>query len=290
MNSNLASNITKAASHQTYYTIRFLVEPSRREDAYRAYAYFRWVDFVDRQKRLLDRCLLGETPPGTNRHEAMLAELVKRAGPAATGLHTYLRQMMQVMAFDVERRGRLISQAELNEYTSWLATAVTEATSHFFGDAGPARREDGRYLAASAAHVLHMLRDTYEDVRAGYFNIPREILVAGSIGPGDVDSEPYRSWVRSRVQLARTYLDAGRPVVARLRNPRHRLAGLAYIARFDWLIETLERDDFLLRAEYPQGRSLARRLLASWRIIGQMGGTGRDLPRPRAASHRGGHA
>ena len=41
-----ASSITKAASKQTYYTIRFLVDRERVEDAYRAYAYFRWVDDV----------------------------------------------------------------------------------------------------------------------------------------------------------------------------------------------------------------------------------------------------
>ena len=40
----LASSITKAASKQTYYTIRFLVDRERVADAYRAYAYFRWVD------------------------------------------------------------------------------------------------------------------------------------------------------------------------------------------------------------------------------------------------------
>ena len=40
----IAPAITKAASKQTYYTIRFLVDHDRVEDAYRAYAYFRWVD------------------------------------------------------------------------------------------------------------------------------------------------------------------------------------------------------------------------------------------------------
>ena len=40
----LAPSITKAASRQTYYTIRFLVDRERVADAYRAYAYFRWVD------------------------------------------------------------------------------------------------------------------------------------------------------------------------------------------------------------------------------------------------------
>jgi hypothetical protein len=46
MITNLASSITKAGSYQTYYTIRFLVDRERVDDAYRAYAYFRWVDDV----------------------------------------------------------------------------------------------------------------------------------------------------------------------------------------------------------------------------------------------------
>ena len=63
----LAPTITKAASEQTYYTIRYLVDSERVADAYRAYAYFRWVDdtldaettssaertaFIERQKSL----------------------------------------------------------------------------------------------------------------------------------------------------------------------------------------------------------------------------------------------
>ena len=42
----LAATITKAASKQTYYTIRLFVDRGRVEDAYRAYGYFRWVDDV----------------------------------------------------------------------------------------------------------------------------------------------------------------------------------------------------------------------------------------------------
>src|SRR5262245_58308553 len=72
-----ASTITKAASKQTYYTIHFLVDRERVDDAYRAYAYFRWVDdtldaevasgserstFIERQKSLLERCFRGQVP------------------------------------------------------------------------------------------------------------------------------------------------------------------------------------------------------------------------------------
>jgi phytoene/squalene synthetase len=89
---SLASQITKTASKQTYYTIRFLADRERVDDAFRAYAYFRWVDdtldanaaltsfpkgsgatrqgttveaqqrvaFLERQKSLLEKCYRGE--------------------------------------------------------------------------------------------------------------------------------------------------------------------------------------------------------------------------------------
>jgi hypothetical protein len=40
----LAAVITKAASRQSYTIVRFLVDRDRIADAYRAYAYFRWMD------------------------------------------------------------------------------------------------------------------------------------------------------------------------------------------------------------------------------------------------------
>ena len=81
MDPSLASRITRTASTQTYLTIRFLVDRSRVEDAFRAYAYFRWLDdlldaeepagpkaaaqcvrvrLLERQQWLLERCLQGE--------------------------------------------------------------------------------------------------------------------------------------------------------------------------------------------------------------------------------------
>jgi phytoene/squalene synthetase len=102
-----------------------------------------------------------------------------------------------------------------------------------------------------------MLRDTFADVRAGYFNVPREVLEAHSIGPEDIHCDPYRAWVESRTRLARADLAAGRAYFARVESARHRLAGLGYIARFEWLIETLEREDFRLRPQYAERNSLA---------------------------------
>lgn len=276
---SLAASITQAASAQTYYTIRFLVDRPRVADAYRAYAYFRWVDdhldtgagsgsersaFVQRQKSLLEACYRGQPPQDTNIQENMLVELIRRNPEKNNGLHFYLRNMMRVMAFDVERQGKLVSQAELNEYTRWLAGAVTESMHYFIGRDDFSPHGEMRYLAVAAAHITHMLRDTFDDLQAGYYNIPREALEANHISPQDVHSDAYRAWVRSRVQLARAYFKAGRDYLNRVENARCRLAGYAYTARFEGLLDVIERENYCLRPAYPERKSFGTGLRMSW--------------------------
>ncbi len=284
-----AALITKTASKQTYFTIRFLVDPERVDDAYRAYGYFRWVDdtldaeavtgpersaFIERQKSLLEKYDQGEISPDANIQENMLAELILHDQEKSSGLQMYLHNMMQVMDFDAMRRGRLISQVELNEYTRWLATAVMECIHHFIGHDDFAPHDETRYLAVSAAHITHMLRDTYDDVQAGYYNIPREVLEAvpegKAVGPQDVQSDVYRAWVKSRVQLAREYFQEGKGYLSRVQNVRCRLACYAYIARFEWLLDTIEREGFTLRPLYTERKSFGTGLRMSWLTLSSM--------------------
>jgi len=185
----------------------------------------------------------------------MLIELVQHDHEKNSGLQSYLRNMMQVMDFDAKRRGRLISQAELNEYTRWLASAVTEAMHYFIGHCCYSPHDETRYLAVAGAHITHMLRDTYDDVQAGYYNIPCEVLEAGHIQPHHIHSKAYRTWVQSRVELARQYFKAGRQYLARVEEPRCRLAGFAYTARFEWLLDTIEQENYSLRPEYSERKS-----------------------------------
>jgi hypothetical protein len=279
MTTSLASSITKIASQQTYHTIRLLVDRERVDDAFRAYAYFRWVDdtldaeggssleraaFLERQKTLLDRCYRGEAPREAAPEERLLTELIRHEHDPEGGLQAYLRNMMRVMEFDTRRRGRLISQAELNEYTRWLATAVAEAMHYFIGHGSFAPRTETRYLAVTAAHIAHMLRDTYADLQAGYYNIPREVLDAHHIGPEAVQSDAYRAWVRSRVRLAREHFRAGQGYYARVQSARHRLAAMAYTARFAWVLDTIETEGYCLRPEYQERRSAAAGLRMGW--------------------------
>lgn len=266
----LADIITRQASSQTYFTIRFLVDRPLVADAYRAYAYFRWVDdivdqadmvqtnrltFLARQQAIITHCYQGESPDDLCPEERMVADLIRGDQTEDSSLRTYINQMMAVMAFDVERQGRLISQLELMTYTQALAMAVTEAMHYFVGHDSASPQDETRYLAVTGAHITHMLRDAIEDTAVGYYNIPQDFLESHNLTPTDVYHEAYRTWVQNRVQLARSCFAVGRDYLARLESRRCRLAGYAYIARFEVVLDLIEKDDYRLRPAYPERKS-----------------------------------
>ncbi len=223
--------------------------------------------FIERQKSLLEMSYLGEAPRDTAIQEKLLVELVQHNPERNSGLEMYLRNMMQVLDFDARRRGRLISQVELDEYTRWLAVSVTEAMHYFIGHDQASPQNETRYHAVTGAHITHLMRDTLEDIQAGYFNIPREFLAANGIGPQDVDSVPYRAWIRERVNLARAYFQSGKDTMARVANARARIAGYAYIARFERVLEAIERQDYRLAPEVPQGSGLKAGMKMSGSVL-----------------------
>lgn len=283
--SSLAAEITRSASRQTYYTIRLFADRKRVDDAYRAYGYFRWVDdvidattgtqeakvaFAERQQALLNACYQGEVSGEESAEEQMLVDLVQHDTDMNNGLHAYLHNMMDVMIFDANRRGRTISQVELFEYSRKLSVAVTEALYYFIGHNDPSPVHEARYLAVTAAHITHMLRDAVEDVEDGYFNIPHEYLKLRNFSPKDVTCQAYREWVCGRVQLAREYFRLGRECMAKVKNLRCRIAGFAYTARFEWMLRTIERDRYCLRSEYPERKSLQAAIWMAWSALVSM--------------------
>ena len=306
----LARSITRVASAQTYATIRFLADRDRAADAYRAYAYFRWVDdrlddgparpaeraiFLARQQALLNAGYAGRSlPANLAPEEALLAELIAADTEPDSGLRSYLHNMMAVMAFDVGRREtgrqeaghweiagrvRVSTEAELAEYTRLLATAVGDALFHFIGHDCQPSREPARYAAIRGAHIIHMLRDMAEDLTNGYVNVPAEFLAANGLLTGDgrdaaglgaalFERPAFRDWVAARVALARRDFATGREFIWGLACRRCRLAGYAYIARFEYVASLIERDDFRLRPAYPERKSLGAALAMGRKIIG----------------------
>lgn len=271
LSARLAAEMTRAASAQSYYTIRFLADRDRVADAYRAYAYFRWIDdridegggipaeraaFLRRQQALVEAGYRGRAPGDLCPEEQLLADLIAGDEVPDSGLRAYLDNMMAVMAFDLERRGRFISGDELDRYVDLLAAGVIEALLHFIGHDCPAPRTAARPAAVRGACIIHMLRDLMEDCEAGYYNIPAEYLATHGIGVEDLGHPAFRAWVAERVALARDCFREGRAFIAQVGNARCRLAGRAYIARFEYVARLIERDGYRLRDSYPERKSV----------------------------------
>jgi phytoene/squalene synthetase len=268
------------------------VDRDRTADAYHAYAYFRWLDdmldegklgiaermaLIERQHALVEGAYRGEWPPALTLEEHLLLDLIRSDQESDSGLQAYIRNMMAVIAFDAHRRGQLISQQELDDYTRHLAIAVTEVLHYYIGHDQFAQRDEAHYHAVIAAHITHLLRDTYEDIAAGYYNIPHEYLDAHRIAPWDVKGLAYRDWVKSRVQLARDYFRTGKAYLAQDENHRRRLAGYAYVARFEGVLDAIERDGYRLRPEYGERKTLRAGLRIGWSVVTLML---RDKPMP----------
>jgi phytoene/squalene synthetase len=267
----LARSITWASSKQSYLTARLLADRDLVDDCLRAYAYFRWADdmidislsraadrtaFIERQKALIDALYRGNRPADLLLEEAMLADLISHDRLPESGLHSFIRNFMAVIEFDAHRQGRLASRVELQAYTTCLATAVMDGLQYFIGNGQPYPLTHDRNLAVTGAHITHMLRDTCEDLPAGLVNIPAEYLEAHGLDLNQVNSESLRAWVREQVVLARLCFRDGKTYIDSLDVLRCKLAGFWYCARFECVLDLIERDGFRLRAAYPERHGL----------------------------------
>jgi len=279
---SLARSITRASSKQAYYTALLMVDKGLTNDFYRGYAYFRWADdvvdvssqsrddgisFIRRQSELIERLYRNSRPDDLTPEEEMVADLICHDEEENSGLQSFIRNFLAILEFDACRKGRLIAQQELTSYSNRVGMSVTDGLQYFIGNGHPYPAADNRYLAATAAHITHMLRDMVPDTADGYINIPREYLEGHSIGPEDVDSPPFRAWVRGRVEQARQYFREGKRYLDQLDVLRCKIVGYWYCARFDGVLDVIERDGYVLRTVYNERRRLSSWLKMAWLAV-----------------------
>jgi phytoene/squalene synthetase len=261
----LARSITRAGSRQTYFTASLMVDKSLVDEFYKAYAYFRWADdyiditsqtrderisFAQRQRNLIDDLYNQKRPNNLEPEEKIVADLISKDNGNNSGLKSFIINMFAVIEFDAFRKGRLIDQSELDWYSSRLSQSVTDGLQYFIGNNSQYPDGENQYLAAHAAHITHLLRDMKRDIRDGFINIPQEYLDEQGIGPGDVESPSFRDWVQIRVELARKYFHEGKVYLDSLDVLRCKVMGYWYCARFEGVLDIIERDGYILRDDY----------------------------------------
>ena len=265
----LARSITRSSSMQSYLIARLLVDRDLVDDCLRAYAYFRWSDdvidlyaqsdeerraFISWQKELVESLYGYEQPNNLAPEEEILVDLIAHDRGQNSGLQSFIRNFIEVLEFDAGRKGKLLSGAELIWYSSCLGKAVTDAIQYFIGNVHAYPQTDNRYLAATGAHITHMLRDMSEDTKNGFINIPREWLVAhhldGDVEQFDMNSAAFRNWVQDRVALARDCFREGKRYLDDLDVLRCKIAGYWYCIRFECVLDAIESNGYVLRSNY----------------------------------------
>jgi hypothetical protein len=123
----------------------------------------------------------------------------------------------------------------------------------FIGNGSAYPHTPDREAAVQGAHITHMLRDLREDVPMGIINLPQEWIPQH--GELDMESALVRQWAQSQVALARADFKRGKAYIRSLPVLRCQLAGMLYCARFESLLDVIERDNFVLRVDYSHARS-----------------------------------
>jgi phytoene/squalene synthetase len=268
----LARSITKADSKQSYYTGLFMVDKPLRDDFYRAYAYFRWVDdvidvhsktnderfrFIKQQRKLIDSLYNDEQPDNLTPEEDMLVELISHDKNKNSNLQSFIRNMFAIIEFDVYRKGRLVTKDELKWYSETIAKSEIDGLMYFIKNDHPYPYSENCYHAIIGAHMGHLMRDMLPDIEEGFINIPKEYINEHELDPFDPNSEPFRNWLKGRIKEARWYMDEGKRYLESLDVLRMKIVGNWYIARFEVVLDAIEREGYILRPKYREQRKLS---------------------------------
>jgi hypothetical protein len=206
------------------------------------------MNFIIRQEDLINSIEKNKKLDNLRPEEGLFYSLTQNNYCIGNGLHSFIQNMFAIIKFDSNRKGQFISAIELNWYSEYLSKAIVDGFQYFIGNRQEQPSLPCRYSAVKAAHITHMLRDMLPDISNGFINIPHEYLLKNHIKIFDTQS--LRPWVIARVKIARKYFQEGKDFIRTLSVTRCQIAAHLYCARFEKILDLIERDDFYLRNSY----------------------------------------
>lgn len=281
----LARRITWMGSKQSYLIGQLLVDRTLRNDFFRAYSYFRWIDdmidevihtrserieFIDRQSELIRSIYSNKKVKIENEEEEILLDLIKNDRRTHDGLRSFIEKMFSIIEFDTLRKDTLISEEELDLYNKMLGISVVDGLQYFIGNEHSYPKTIDRYEAAIASHRTHILRDMKKDLQNGIFNIPDKIIRKSYPGALGTISDQHVEWVREQVREARTGFNLGKEYIEKMEILRCKIAASWYCYRFEVILDAIEKDGCLLRESYSELRKnsiLIKLLFSTFKII-----------------------
>jgi squalene synthase HpnC len=263
--------ILERAGGENFSVASVVVGRENRRHLTAIYGYARLVDQIG-------DAVDGDRLARLDAFEADLARIFDGSGAPA---HPVLRRLAPTVfelslprgpferLIEANRRDQLVtayaSYDELLGYCDLSANPVGELVLHVFGAATPACIELSDRVC-SALQLAEHWQDVAEDRAAGRVYLPAEDLERFGVEPGDLDGRvtgpALRELMAFEVGRARELLDAGAPLVGRLRG-RARVAVAGYVGGGHAALEAIEASGFDVLAG-PAKAGKARR--ARWTL------------------------
>ena len=194
------------------------------EDAARA------LSILARQRELMDSVYAGDPAPREGALRDRMGGVVF-AWDARNGsrLRPSLAALLELIRFDVERRGQPLPQAELDRYALRLGNASLEYLACFVA---PDTELPAPFVASvSRAYIrADALMDLSEDLRMGIINVPAERLEPLRIVAGPLPSA-VRSWIREEADAVTTLFEVALSEARRLPVPPLRRLAILRLRR-----------------------------------------------------------
>jgi phytoene/squalene synthetase len=257
----LARQIVFKSSWETYFIILLLADHGMVDDAFKACAYFRWVDdqidthlksrkkrlsFLAKQKEIIDLSYKQIEAEVNAPEEQLIVDLIKNDRIPNSLLKSYINNFFLVLQFDAKRKWKKTTLKDLLWYSKTIGKAVTDCILHFIENKINYNFSPSIYKAAIAAHMIHMLRDFKEDIKTGFINIPKEYIYKNSINIKDVTDYQIKSWVKEIVVQAKSNFSEGKAYILHMKGFKRKIAAILYCHRFEPMLHAIEENDYIL--------------------------------------------
>ncbi len=248
----LATEITRSESPFAYKISNLLFFPGRKNILLHYYAYFRWADdqvdnttiptneahlFIKRQKNLVTSWYEGNAIKPLTVFEEIAFVATQEDINQGKKLRNMVVSFLDALDWDVQRKHKIINQADLNHYSFLLGNSYAEGLLYGLGlDPTNSDYYLPKILCGVAAHRTHILRDLRIDIKIGYLNIPAEDIETFSVQFGR--DWVCSAWIEQKAAKAMHLFIKGLKYKYRLPSMRSQLVFYLYCRKY---IRTLEK-------------------------------------------------
>jgi hypothetical protein len=177
-----------------------------------AYAYMRWLDdivdnisnnestinnFLVHQRKLINNLYNGKNITTQIEQEKLLIDFINYDISIGCQLKEDFLIMLETLFFDLNRRHKICTKFEIEEYSYRMAKSFSSFILHFLNGENVKEKEEIITLASYGCQA-YMLRDLAEDIKNGLINIDKETIDKYGINIKEPHCDQILIWIRKK--------------------------------------------------------------------------------------------